>query len=66
MIRTIIEQYIGSLVRHWLTFLAGLLVAQGIIRDGGASFVSTNYEVAMGLIAYAIGQGFSFAKSKKN
>ena len=65
MFKHLIEQYIGSLVRHGLTFLAGILVTKGIISGDGSGFVATNYEVIMGIVTYAIAQGFSFGEKRK-
>lgn len=65
MFKKLIEQYIGSLVRHGLTFLAGILVTKGIISGDGAGFINTNYEIVMGVITYAIAQGFSFTEKKR-
>jgi hypothetical protein len=59
-------KYLGSVVRHGLTFVAGVLVSYGVVKDGGAEFVATNHDVIMGLVAYAIAQGFSFADKKKD
>lgn len=64
MMKIILERYIGSLVRHALTFLSGILVTNGILHDDGGTFVATNYEVIMGLITFAIAQGFSFSAKK--
>lgn len=58
-------KYIGSLVRHGLTFVAGVLVSYGVVKDGG-QFVATNTDVIMGLIAFVLAQGFSFAEKKKD
>ena len=59
-------KYIGSVVRHGLTFVAGVLVAYGVSNEQGAQFVASNYEVIMGLVAYMLAQGFSFAEKKKD
>lgn len=59
-------KYIGSIIRHALTFVAGVLVSYGVVKDGGAQWVATNQDVIMGLVAYALAQGFSFADKKKD
>lgn len=59
-------KYLGSVVRHALTFVAGVLVSYGVVKDGGADWIATNQDVIMGLVAYALAQGFSFADKKKD
>jgi hypothetical protein len=59
-------KYVGSVVRHALTFVAGVLVSYGVVKDGGADWIATNQDVIMGLVAYALAQGFSFAEKKKD
>lgn len=59
-------KYVGSIVRHALTFVAGVLVSYGVVKDGGADWIATNQDVIMGLVAYALAQGFSFAEKKKD
>jgi len=59
-------RYIGSVVRHALTFVAGVLVSYGVVKDGGADWIATNQDVVMGLVAYALAQGFSLVDKKKD
>ena len=55
-------KYAGSLIRHGLTFLAGLLVSYGAIKGSPDAWISSNYDVVMGLVAYALSQYLSFAE----
>jgi len=59
-------RYIGSVVRHALTFVAGVLVSYGVVKDGGADWIATNQDVVMGLVAYTLAQGFSLVDKKKD
>ncbi len=61
----LVDKYVGSVVRHGLTALAGILVGYGVTQGQADEFILSNYEVIMGLIAYALGQGLSFIKTKK-
>jgi len=58
-------KYIGSIVRHALTFVSGLLVAWAVDADKTTQFVSTNYDVLMGIVAYLLAQGMSLAEKKQ-
>lgn len=66
MIKLILDKYLGGVVRHMLTFLAGILVAYGLSEGQTAQFVAVNTEVIVGVLSYVIGQGLSFVNTKKN
>ncbi len=57
--------YIGSILRHGLTALAGFLVAKGMIEQSLAeAFIAGNLPVLVGLASYLLGQGLSLFKVK--
>lgn len=62
--KNLVAKYLGSIVRHGLTLLAGVLITYGLIKDDGASFVNANYDIIMGLITYIGVQIMSFAEKK--
>lgn len=66
MIKLVLDRYLGGVVRHFLTFLAGVLVAYGLSEAQSAQFVAVNTEVIMGVLSYVLGQGLSFINTKKN
>lgn len=63
--RKIIVKYVGNVVRHLLSLLAGILVAKGVLgADEAEAFVAANAEVVIGVVSYALAQGLSILKEK--
>ena len=60
-----LSPFIGSIVRHLLTALAGVLVAKGYIDQQVATqAVEANSAIITGLVLYWIAQGWSFKQKQ--
>ncbi len=60
-----INKYLGSVIRHALTVVAGALGVVGLSEAQAAQFVTVNAEVIGAIVLYALGQGLSFIKINK-
>lgn len=59
------SKYLGSVIRHTLSALAGSLVAIGALEAGeSANFIALNTEVISGILVYAFAQSLSFLEKK--
>lgn len=65
MFDEVIKKYVGSLVRHGLTAIAGSLVTIGINESQADSFVSASTPIVIGVGTYIVSQAWSFLQKKK-
>ena len=65
--KTMVKLYLGSLVRHAMTAVAGALIGLGVLSaQNQDKFVDANSEVVSGLALFAVGQGLSLLGKKKD
>jgi len=57
--------FIGSLVRHLLTLLAGGLITVGVSENDSATFLQSAEPVVSGLVLYGGAQAWSLINKKK-
>lgn len=57
--------FIGSLVRHLMTYVGGYLTAIGVAESVATQWVSTTSELVAGLILTVIGGSWSLWIKKK-
>lgn len=57
--------FIGSIVRHLLTLVAGSLIGAGVSEHDATNLTQAAEPVVGGLIIYLLSQGWSFFDKKK-
>lgn len=62
-----IDKLIGSVIRHGLTAVGGILVAQGILDspEPVAQLVDPMTQIIVGVVVYFLGQTWSIFEKKK-
>lgn len=57
--------FVGSLVRHLLTLLAGGLITVGVSEGDSATFLQSAEPIVSGLVLYGGAQAWSLINKKK-